>query len=62
MQSDHEKPLDDEELTRAHDKVYNKNDSSGLTSKLLGSAAALEVGSIHQLKMPLDLNLILSRS
>ncbi|EKM84131.1 hypothetical protein AGABI1DRAFT_81839 [Agaricus bisporus var. burnettii JB137-S8] len=40
---DHEEPVDDEELTRAHDKVYNKNDSSGITSKLLGSAAALEV-------------------
>lgn len=53
MQKDHEEPLDDEELTRAHDNIYNKHDSSGLTSKLLGSAAALEVGSIFQFKMSL---------
>lgn len=43
IQKAHEEPLDDEEVTRAHDKVYNQNDASGLSSKLLGSAAALEV-------------------
>lgn len=50
MQKDHEEPVDDEELTRAHDKVYNKNDSSGITSKLLGSAAALEVRNALQIQ------------
>lgn len=50
VQKDHEEPVDDEELTRAHDKVYNKNDSSGITSKLLGSAAALEVRNALQIQ------------
>ncbi|KXN88767.1 hypothetical protein AN958_06635 [Leucoagaricus sp. SymC.cos] len=39
----HEEPLNDDEVTRAHDKLYNQNDASGLSSQLLGSAAALEV-------------------
>ncbi|KAF9454098.1 hypothetical protein P691DRAFT_810812 [Macrolepiota fuliginosa MF-IS2] len=39
----HEEPFDDEEVTRAHNKIYNQNDTSGLSSKLLGSAAALEI-------------------
>jgi len=38
-----EEPLNDEEVTRAHDKVYKENDTSGMSSKLLGSAAALEI-------------------
>jgi len=39
----HEEPLNDEEVTRAHDKIYKENDASGMSSKLLGSAAALEI-------------------
>jgi len=38
-----EEPLNDEEVTRAHDKVYKENDTSGMSSELLGSAAALEI-------------------
>ncbi|XP_006454075.1 beta-fg-like protein [Agaricus bisporus var. bisporus H97] len=38
-----EEPLDEGELTRAHDNIYSKNDSRGITAQLLGSAAALNV-------------------
>jgi hypothetical protein len=43
LQDQHQQPLDEDEVTRAHDQVYNQNSSSGLSSNLLGSAAALQV-------------------
>ncbi|KAJ3497558.1 hypothetical protein NMY22_g19686 [Coprinellus aureogranulatus] len=36
-------PIDEDEATRAHEKVYQKNDTSGLSASALGSAAALQV-------------------
>lgn len=55
-----EEPLDEGELTRAHDNIYSKNDSRGITAQLLGSAAALNVCSALRLKMFLIYNWQLS--
>nr|AAZ14920.1 beta-flanking protein [Coprinellus disseminatus] len=38
-----EEPIDEEDSTKAHEKVYQKNDASGLSASALGSAAALQV-------------------
>jgi len=35
--------IDEDEVTKAHDKVYNQGSTSGLSANLLGSAAALQV-------------------
>ncbi|KAH6916970.1 beta-flanking protein [Coprinopsis sp. MPI-PUGE-AT-0042] len=36
-------PIDEDEVTKAHDKVYKEGDTSGVSANLLGSAAALQV-------------------
>ena len=41
VQNEHEKPINDEELTRAHDQAY-KGNVQGMSSKSIGSAAALQ--------------------
>ncbi|EAU92782.2 beta-flanking protein [Coprinopsis cinerea okayama7 len=41
--SSQNEPLNDDEVTKAHEKVYKEGKTSGLSANLLGSAAALEV-------------------
>ncbi|KAJ2914257.1 hypothetical protein MD484_g6145, partial [Candolleomyces efflorescens] len=36
-------PLDEDDVTRAHNKVYNEGKTSGLSANALGGAAALQV-------------------
>ncbi|TFK30888.1 hypothetical protein FA15DRAFT_37027 [Coprinopsis marcescibilis] len=43
VQSSQKEPLDEEDVTKAHDKVYNQGTTSGLSANLLGSAAAMQV-------------------
>ncbi|KAJ2929391.1 hypothetical protein H1R20_g7710, partial [Candolleomyces eurysporus] len=38
-----QEPLDEDKVTKAHDKVYNEGKTSGLSASALGSAAALQV-------------------
>jgi hypothetical protein len=39
----HEEPIDEEEVTEAHRKVYSERSTSGMSASSMGSAAALEV-------------------
>ncbi|KAL9708795.1 hypothetical protein Ac2012v2_007949 [Leucoagaricus gongylophorus] len=41
-QKEHEKPVNDEELAHAHDQAYNKNNLKDMSSKSIGSAAAMQ--------------------
>ncbi|KAF9056126.1 hypothetical protein BJ165DRAFT_1431045 [Panaeolus papilionaceus] len=41
--SKHEEPLDEDDVTRAHQKAYKEGDTSGLSANALGGAAALQV-------------------
>ncbi|KIK30254.1 hypothetical protein PISMIDRAFT_390466 [Pisolithus microcarpus 441] len=41
-QDEHEEPVDEESVLRAHDAAYNKGSASGLSAGSLGSAAALQ--------------------
>ncbi|KAG5353671.1 hypothetical protein C0989_003808 [Termitomyces sp. Mn162] len=40
---DHEKPIDEDEVTNAHRKAYDEGNTSGLSASSLGGAAALQV-------------------
>ncbi|RDB28669.1 hypothetical protein Hypma_015787 [Hypsizygus marmoreus] len=40
---EHEKPLDEESVTRAHEKAYTEGNAGNLSASSLGSAAALQV-------------------
>jgi len=40
---EHDKPLDEEDATRAHEKAYKEGNPAGLNASSLGSAAALQV-------------------
>ena len=42
VQNKHEIPVNDEELTRAHNQAYNQGNVQGMSSKSIGSAAALQ--------------------
>ncbi|KAG6876474.1 hypothetical protein C0993_002800 [Termitomyces sp. T159_Od127] len=42
-QEDHEKPIDEDEVTDAHRKAYDEGNASGLSANSLGSAAAMQV-------------------
>ncbi|KAL1748514.1 hypothetical protein HDZ31DRAFT_79636 [Schizophyllum fasciatum] len=39
----HEEPIDEEDVTKTHKKVYDDDDTSDVNAKSLGSAAALQV-------------------
>jgi len=41
-QKEHKKPVNDEELAHAHDQAYNKNNLKDISSKSIGSAAAMQ--------------------
>jgi len=41
--STQQEPINEDEVTKAHDKVYNQGNTSGLSANLLGSAAAMQV-------------------
>ncbi|KAF6766643.1 hypothetical protein DFP72DRAFT_867203 [Ephemerocybe angulata] len=41
--SKEEEPLDEDDVTRAHEKVYSEGKTSGLSANALGSAAAMQV-------------------
>ena len=36
-------PIDEDEVTKAHDKVYNQGNTGGMSANLLGSAAAMQI-------------------
>ncbi|KAG6891939.1 hypothetical protein C0992_002757, partial [Termitomyces sp. T32_za158] len=42
---DHEKPINEDEVTDAHRKAYDEGNTSGLSANSLGSAAALQVSN-----------------
>ncbi|KAF8640687.1 hypothetical protein AX17_000343 [Amanita inopinata Kibby_2008] len=39
----HNEPLDEEDVSRAHEKAYGQNNAGGMSAGSLGSAAAMQV-------------------
>lgn len=45
-QDEHERPIDEEHVQHAHRKAYEEDSAGSLPASSLGSAAAMQVGSI----------------
>ena len=43
----HDEPINEEQATEAHRKVYTERSTSGMSASSMGTAAAMEVHPIH---------------
>lgn len=62
LQEDHEKPVDEDEVTDAHRKAYDEGNTSGMSAKSMGGAAALQVNLGFFLVFIIDIRLNYYRS
>lgn len=55
-QEEHERPIDEEDVQRAHRKAYNEGSPGSLNASSLGSAAALQVIAFNPLTKICDVH------